>query len=109
MAEKTEHLILGILAHVDAGKTTMAESMLYHSGTIKKPGRVDHKNAFLDTFEMERSRGITIFSKQALEGTSIYIAGYARTCGLLGRDGEDASDIRLCNPGDQRTRWGAGA
>ena len=65
MAEKTEHLILGILAHVDAGKTTMAESMLYHSGTIKKPGRVDHKNAFLDTFEMERSRGITIFSKQA--------------------------------------------
>ena len=65
MAEKTEHLILGILAHVDAGKTTMAESMLYHSGTIKKPGRVDHKDAFLDTFEMERSRGITIFSKQA--------------------------------------------
>ena len=65
MTEKTEHLILGILAHVDAGKTTMAESMLYHSGTIKKPGRVDHKNAFLDTFEMERSRGITIFSKQA--------------------------------------------
>ena len=65
MAEKTEHLILGILAHVDAGKTTMAESMLYHSGTIKKPGRVDHKDAFLDTFEMERARGITIFSKQA--------------------------------------------
>ncbi len=65
MTENTEHLILGILAHVDAGKTTMAESMLYHSGTIKKPGRVDHKDAFLDTFEMERARGITIFSKQA--------------------------------------------
>ena len=65
MTENKEQLILGILAHVDAGKTTMAESMLYHSGTIKKPGRVDHKDAFLDTFEMERARGITIFSKQA--------------------------------------------
>ena len=65
MTEKKEQLILGILAHVDAGKTTMAEGMLYHSGIIKKPGRVDHKDAFLDTFEMERARGITIFSKQA--------------------------------------------
>lgn len=65
MTERTEQLILGILAHVDAGKTTMAESMLYHSGMIKEPGRVDHRDTFLDTFEMERSRGITIFSKQA--------------------------------------------
>lgn len=65
MTDKKEQLILGILAHVDAGKTTMAESMLYHSGAIKKLGRVDHKNAFLDTFDMERARGITIFSKQA--------------------------------------------
>ena len=65
MTERTEQLILGILAHVDAGKTTMAESMLYHSGIIKEPGRVDHRDTFLDTFEMERSRGITIFSKQA--------------------------------------------
>lgn len=58
-------LVLGILAHVDAGKTTLAESILYTSGSIRKPGRVDHGNAFLDTFELERSRGITIFSKQA--------------------------------------------
>ena len=65
MTEKSENLILGILAHVDAGKTTMAESLLYYSGTIRMPGRVDHKDTFLDTFEMERARGITIFSKQA--------------------------------------------
>lgn len=58
-------LVIGILAHVDAGKTTLAESMLYLSGRIRKLGRVDHKNAYLDTFELERARGITIFSKQA--------------------------------------------
>ncbi|MDP4180017.1 MAG: TetM/TetW/TetO/TetS family tetracycline resistance ribosomal protection protein [Bacillota bacterium] len=58
-------LVIGILAHVDAGKTTLAESMLYLSGSIRKLGRVDHKNAYLDTFELERARGITIFSKQA--------------------------------------------
>ncbi|MBQ8803570.1 MAG: TetM/TetW/TetO/TetS family tetracycline resistance ribosomal protection protein [Tyzzerella sp.] len=58
-------LVVGILAHVDAGKTTLAESILYLSGNIRKLGRVDHGNAFLDTYELERSRGITIFSKQA--------------------------------------------
>ena len=58
-------LVLGILAHVDAGKTTLSEALLYCSGCIKKLGRVDHKNAFLDTDSMERERGITIFSKQA--------------------------------------------
>ena len=59
-------LVIGILAHVDAGKTTLAESMLYLTGSIKRLGRVDHKDAFLDTFELERTRGITIFSKQAV-------------------------------------------
>lgn len=58
--------IVGILAHVDAGKTTLSESMLYVSGALRKLGRVDHKNAFLDTENLERERGITIFSKQAL-------------------------------------------
>ncbi|MBO5209060.1 MAG: TetM/TetW/TetO/TetS family tetracycline resistance ribosomal protection protein [Lachnospiraceae bacterium] len=58
-------LVLGILAHVDAGKTTLAESMLYLSGSIRKAGRVDHGDAFLDTDSQERERGITIFSKQA--------------------------------------------
>ncbi|MFP4697292.1 MAG: NYN domain-containing protein [Eubacteriales bacterium] len=59
-------LVVGILAHVDAGKTTLAESMLYLTGSIRKLGRVDHKDAFLDTYNLERSRGITIFSKQAV-------------------------------------------
>jgi small GTP-binding protein len=59
-------LVFGILAHVDAGKTTLAESILYHTGSIRKLGRVDHKDAFLDTYELERARGITIFSKQAV-------------------------------------------
>lgn len=58
-------LVVGILAHVDAGKTTLAESILYTSGRIRKLGRVDHKDAFLDTDRQERERGITIFSKQA--------------------------------------------
>ncbi len=57
--------VIGILAHVDAGKTTLAESILYLSGNIRNLGRVDHGNTFLDTNEMERARGITIFSKQA--------------------------------------------
>ncbi|TAH74847.1 MAG: GTP-binding protein [Anaerolineaceae bacterium] len=59
-------LVIGILAHVDAGKTTLAESLLYQTGSIRKLGRVDHKNAFLDNYELERERGITIFSKQAV-------------------------------------------
>ncbi|MCR5156536.1 MAG: NYN domain-containing protein [Butyrivibrio sp.] len=61
-----KHLTLGILAHVDAGKTTLSEGLLYLSGAIRNIGRVDHKDTFLDTYELERARGITIFSKQAL-------------------------------------------
>lgn len=60
-----EHICVGLLAHVDAGKTTLAESILYLCGSIRKLGRVDHRDAFLDTDELERARGITIFSKQA--------------------------------------------
>ena len=59
-------LVMGILAHVDAGKTTLSEALLYESGVIRRLGRVDHKDAFLDTDAMERERGITIFSKQAV-------------------------------------------
>ncbi len=58
--------VIGVLAHVDAGKTTLSEAMLYITGTIRALGRVDHGSAFLDTFALERQRGITIFSKQAL-------------------------------------------
>lgn len=67
-------LVMGILAHVDAGKTTLSESMLYLSGKIRKLGRVDKQDAFLDTYELEKARGITIFSKQAIfniKGTEI--------------------------------------
>ncbi len=60
-----KHICVGLLAHVDAGKTTLSEAILYLSGNIKKLGRVDEKNAFFDTNQLERQRGITIFSKQA--------------------------------------------
>lgn len=59
------HIVFGILAQVDAGKTTLSESLLLSAGVIKKAGRVDKKDAFLDNYELERERGITIFSKQA--------------------------------------------
>lgn len=63
---KLKRICLGLLAHVDAGKTTLSEGMLYVSGSLRRLGRVDNKDAFLDTFELERERGITIFSKQAV-------------------------------------------
>lgn len=59
-------IVIGILAHVDAGKTTLSEGILYLTGSIRKLGRVDNRDAFLDTYELERARGITIFSKQAV-------------------------------------------
>ncbi len=60
-----KHICVGLLAHVDAGKTTLAENLLFACGAITKKGRVDHQNTFLDTHSLERERGITIFSKQA--------------------------------------------
>lgn len=63
-----EQICVGLLAHVDAGKTTLSEGILYETGAIRNLGRVDNKNAFLDTYELERARGITIFSKQAVFG-----------------------------------------
>ena len=74
MNNNRKKLAIGILAHVDAGKTTLSEAMLFLSGKIKKLGRVDHRDSFLDTHELERARGITIFSKQAcleLDGTDL--------------------------------------
>ena len=63
-------LVTGLLAHVDAGKTTLSEGLLYLGGEIRKLGRVDHGDAFLDTYELEKERGITIFSKQAILKTN---------------------------------------
>ena len=63
---KMENLAVGIMAHVDAGKTTLTEAILYKRGVLRKLGRVDHKDAFLDHYDLERKRGITIFSKQAV-------------------------------------------
>lgn len=62
----SKHISIGLLAHVDAGKTTLSEGMLYLSGSIRNMGRVDHGDVFLDNFDLERERGITIFSKQAV-------------------------------------------
>lgn len=69
---KTKKITIGILAHVDAGKTTLSESLLYTTGSIRKMGRVDHQDAFLDTYQLEKARGITIFSKQAVFKTKNY-------------------------------------
>lgn len=67
-------MVIGILAHVDAGKTTLSEGLLYTGGSIRKMGRVDNQDAFLDTHALERERGITIFSKQAvIQGTDLEI------------------------------------
>ena len=78
-------LVVGILAHVDAGKTTLSEALLYQSGALRRLGRVDHQDAFLDTDAMERERGITIFSKQAvfsLADTEVTLLDTG-PCGLL--------------------------
>jgi len=69
-------IVIGLVADADAGKTTLTESLLFKSGTIRNQGRVDHRDAFLDTFRMEKERGITIFSKTAvmdLENTHVTI------------------------------------
>ena len=81
-----QHICVGLLAHVDAGKTTLSEALLFQSGARRTLGRVDHRDAFLDTHSLERARGITIFSKQALlETDSLHITlldtpGHADLC-----------------------------
>ena len=90
-----EKLVIGILAHVDAGKTTLSEGILYLTGKIRKLGRVDHKDAYLDTYNLERERG----------DNSV---GYAGACGFLGGDGENTAGSGLCHPCNQWSGWCAG-
>ena len=100
-----KQICIGILAHVDAGKTTLSEALLYRAGAIRRLGRVDHQDAFLDTDAMERQRGITIFSKQAvleLGGDPGDAAGHPGPCGLLRRDGANAAGAGLRRAGDLR-------
>ena len=66
MNKDKKNVCIGLLAHVDAGKTTWSEALLYQAVVLKNPGRVDKGDAYLDTFAMEKERGITIFSKQAV-------------------------------------------
>ena len=66
-----DHLCVGLVAHVDAGKTTLAEGILYTTGQIRKLGRVDHRDAFLDTDQMEKDRGITIFPSRRRRSSGI--------------------------------------
>ena len=73
---RCSHITIGILAHVDAGKTTLSESMMYLTGQIRTLGRVDHKDAFLDTHELERDRGITVFDLEEKKVTLLDTPGH---------------------------------
>ena len=118
---KASKTVIGILAHVDAGKTTLSEGLLYTAGVLRKLGRVDHRDAFLDNFALERERGITIFSKQAnlswkglelvlldtpghVDFSAVYFQSdrYAGPCGFFGGNGEDAAGFGLLSAGGQR-------
>ena len=98
-------LAVGILAHVDAGKTTLSEGMLYRCGCLKKLGRVDHQDAFLDTDTLERERGITIFSKQAILPLGEWEITLLDTPGLFQRDGADVAGVGLCDSSHQWDGW----
>lgn len=78
-------MVLGILAHVDAGKTTLSEALLYLAGSIRKMGRVDNRDAFLDTYALERARGITIFKAGSSDmgGNAHDAVRYAGPCGFF--------------------------
>ena len=83
-----KRICAGLLTHVDAGKTTLAEAMLFRSGVIRKLGRVDYKETYLDTYEMEKDRGITIFSKQAILELGQYQVTLLDTPGHVDFSGE---------------------
>ena len=100
-----KQICIGILAHVDAGKTTLSEALLYRGGAIRRLGRVDHQDAFLDTDAMERQRGITIFSKQAvleLGETRVTLLDTPGHVDFFRRNGADAASAGLRHAGDLR-------
>lgn len=104
-------ITLGILAHVDGGKTTLSESVLYLTGKIRKLGRVDHKDANLDNFQMERDRGITIFSKQAVFEYKDMEVTLLDTPGHVDFSTEmepNIAGIRLCCSSCKCIRWHTG-
>ena len=101
-----KRLVIGILAHVDAGKTTLTESLLYRLGKLRKMGRVDHGDAFLDTHTLERERGITIFSKQAVFELADMQVTLLDTPGHTDFSAE--TERTLSYPGDKRNRRCAG-
>lgn len=92
---KSHKITIGILAHVDAGKTTLSESILYQTGRIKKIGRVDHKDAYLDTYDIEKARGITIFSKQAIVSLGDYEVTLLDTPGHVDFSAEMERTLRV--------------
>lgn len=88
METTQKQIVLGILAHVDSGKTTLSEAMLYRAGAIRKLGRVDHGDAFLDTDSLEKRAASPSFQAGAAYGGQYchYFAGYPRPCGFFHRD-----------------------
>ena len=101
-----KRLTIGILAHVDSGKTTLSEALLYTTGVIRKLGRVDKKDAFLDSYSLERERGITIFSKQAEIQTqnSAFTDRHTGTRGFFTRNRTHARHSRRRDTCNQRHR-----
>ena len=104
-------IVVGILAHVDAGKTTLSEGMLYTAGAIRTMGRVDNRDAFLDTYALERERGITIFSKQAVFPLGTTQVTLLDTPGHVDFSPEmerTLQVLRLCDLSHQWSGWSAG-
>ena len=105
-----KRIVTGILAHVDAGKTTLSEALLYATGQVRRLGRVDHGDAFLDTNAMERQRGITIFTEPAIIKADGLTLTLLDTPGHVDFSAETERTLRvLCDSGDLRHRRHSGS
>ena len=99
---------IGILAHVDAGKTTLSEAVLYHGKAIRAKGRVDHRDSFLDADAVEKQRGITVFSGQAafsLGENQYYLVDTPGHADFAGEMERTLGGAGLCRFGGERHRW----